>query len=1202
MKNPSIATAGVVLILFAILVIAMRSMPREENGGRISDLTRSGAAGVEGAEFPILGTRVSGDSPGSEPESPESSPGRREAENGSDARQTLQSMKVLPGNEQESFSRALSDAMRGLYPPTKSERGLPEYEGALYITSNPGNHIRASFLDNGIRLLSGHPTRKWQGVLKSLLGDPDEIRQHGTRIEYDFGEMVEWFDNRAAGIEQGWLVKEAPNDGSNRLQIGLSVENLKVEPLCKRESGSSDLQLVDAEGIPVLAYTELKAWDSTGRILNATMSPTQEGLRIEVDAVDAMYPVTIDPLIWSLDQRLSPEITGTPGTYDEYFGIAVSIVADRALVGSYFDKDNGTQSGSAYIFVREGGGWKLDAKLVPDDGIPYAQYGASVSIDGNTAVIGAPGDSIGGSAYVYVLSDGKWLLQQKLEAVDPVFGDDFGACVSLSGNRSMIGADLDEPPGASRLSNKGSVFVFERINGVWTEKAKLTRSVGIYFGEVLCLDGDTALISSATSTNTSTQRNVHVYVCQDGTWTEQQQLLKTNSQQIDDAYGFALSLDGDSALVGAYKSDANSIDDGCAYIFMRNGGAWSQHAKINSPAARQGDYFGKAVSLEGDTALIGASGPNRRSAYVFVLSGGEWTLQGEFSGASTRLFGGAVGLSGDTAIVTDTDFLSDGAAFVFERVAGLWGDAFRLEPGSDGRYGKFGHSVAVEGDLAMVGAYGALGDRGFGQTGAAYLLRRNAGLWTKEARLVPDDGAQNDLFGWSVSICGNTALVGSPRSNGVGAAYVYLRNSVGRWELQEKLMPDDLNPNDNFGYAVSMDGDTALVGAFGSEANWDANKGYNSGSAYIFSRNAAIWSETARILPDTASFNGIFGISVSLEGDRALIGAAGQGVGGVAFLFKRDLSAWNMEAKLKAGDENAGDSFGQSVALSGNISLVGSFNDDDKGSSSGSAYVFVRSADGWYQRDKITAPDGAAGDSFGYSVSLTPDTALIGAYGVDHSGSDQGCAYLFKYSESNWNQIARLRPPDRVSGERYGASVAMDSGTVMVGSANADGADEDGRVVTDQGAVYVYTLTHDYDQGSAEWQLANGFDPNLANDESTLDSDGDGDLDILEIFQGTGRYNTSDSSGQPRVSMDRGKLMYVQRRSTTQTALIGHYKWSVDLENWHSENETADGMEVSFVENVVELGTSYEIVEIRAHITGNSKNVLFMRLHLTPNE
>ncbi|MFC2031990.1 PKD domain-containing protein [Chloroflexota bacterium] len=209
-----------------------------------------------------------------------------------------------------------------------------------------------------------------------------------------------------------------------------------------------------------------------------------------------------------------------------------------------------------------------------------------------------------------------------------------------------------------------------------------------------------------------------------------------------------------------------------------------------------------------------------------------------------------------------------------------------------------------------------------------------------------------------------------------------------------KLTASDGAADDSLGLSVSIDGDTALVGAAG-----DDDKGVYSGSAYVYVRSGTTWTEQAKLTASDGAADDFFGYSVSISGDTALVGAYldddNGSNSGSTYVYVRSGTTWTQQAKLTASDGAADDSFGYSVSISGDTALVGACYDDDNGSNSGSACVYVRSGTTWTQQAKLTASDGAADDFFGYSVSISGDTALVGAWGDQDKGVESGSTYVY---------------------------------------------------------------------------------------------------------------------------------------------------------------------------------------------------------------
>jgi hypothetical protein len=328
----------------------------------------------------------------------------------------------------------------------------------------------------------------------------------------------------------------------------------------------------------------------------------------------------------------------------------------------------------------------------------------------------------------------------------------------------------------------------------------------------------------------------------------------------------------------------------------------------------------------------------------------------------------------------------------------------------------FGYSVALSGDTLVIGAHGAAVG-GHGAQGAAYVFYRNQGgadAWGQVTKLTAADGTALDWFGWSASISGDALVVGAPYADvgdqgAQGAAYVFARNRGGAdaWGQVAKLTATDGTADDWFGASVSVSGDTLVVGAHGAAVGGSDDQG----TAYIFARNqggADAWGQVAKLTaPDGVALDW-FGWSVAVSEDTVVVGAPyaaveGNSAQGAAYVLARNqggADAWGQVVKLTAAAGGAYDFFGISTAVNYGVAIVGAHGvavrDQDW---QGSAYVFYRNqggADAWGQVTKLTAPDGAALDRFGWSVSISGNTVALGApYAVAGGHHAQGMAYLF---------------------------------------------------------------------------------------------------------------------------------------------------------------------------------------------------------------
>ncbi|WP_437895446.1 MYXO-CTERM sorting domain-containing protein [Sorangium sp. So ce124] len=485
-----------------------------------------------------------------------------------------------------------------------------------------------------------------------------EPKAEGNRVLYRHEGLLAWYLNGPLGLEQGFVIAETPAcTGAKVVTIELGGD-LRAELDDANGDGRGEaIRLVDAEGRAALSYADLLVKDAQGDALQAWLSVEAGQISIHVDDAGAAYPVEIDPLITTQQAKL----LASDAAATDFFGDSVALSGDTALVGAYGHDDAGPVAGSAYVFVRSAGVWTQQAKLVATDAAADKYFGTSVALSGDTALVGASGDADhglnAGAAYVFARSAGVWTQQAKLVATDAAEGDYFGISVALSGDTALLGTPGDDDKGSS----SGAAYVFVRSAGVWTQQAKLVATNGAaldYLGSAVALSGDTALVASPGGHGFQ-PGSAYVFVRSAGVWT-QQASLHARDPARDDTFGSAVALSGDTALVGAQGDDDDEIvDSGSAYVFVRSAGVWTQQAKLMATDRETWDYFGSSVALSGDTALVGALLSDNAvwdagAAYVFQRSAGVWTQQAALVATNPRKddgFGDSVALSDGTALV-----------------------------------------------------------------------------------------------------------------------------------------------------------------------------------------------------------------------------------------------------------------------------------------------------------------------------------------------------------------------------------------------------------------------------------------------------------------------------------------------------------------------------------------------------------------------
>jgi hypothetical protein len=544
--------------------------------------------------------------------------------------------------------------------------------------------------------------------------------------------------------------------------------------------------------------------------------------------------------------------TGSAGP-SVYQGYSVSLAADgnTAIVGASADSNN---VGAAWVFTRSAGVWTQQGnKLVGTGASGSAEQGFSVSIsaDGNTAIVGGPGDNnLAGAVWVFTRSGNAWTQQgSKLVGTGGVGASQQGSSVFLAadGLTAIVGGPYDS-------SNAGAAWVFVRSGITWSQQGgKLLGSggggLGLQGSSVsLAADGSTAIVGGPL--DGSAHGAAWVYTRTGGVWTQQgSKLFGTGAvSSARQGASVGLSADGNTAISGGI-ADSGFI--GAAWVFTRSGGVWAQQgSKLvgtgNSGFSNQGASV--SLSADGNTAIMGGSGDSssRGAAWIFTRAGETWTQQGG------KLFGtGAIGTSaqgnsvclsadGNTAIVGGWhDNAGVGAAWIFTRTGGIWTqqgskliDNVAAAPTSQG----FSVSLSGDGNTAIIGGPGNSGG-----AGAAWIYTRTGGVWTQQGGGHVGTGATGAAQqGSSVSISadGNTAIVGGPfDSSQVGAAWIYARVS-GVWSQQGgKLVGSGHVGFSQQGTSVSIsgDGNTAIVGGYADSGN--------AGAAWVFTRTGGVWSQ-----------------------------------------------------------------------------------------------------------------------------------------------------------------------------------------------------------------------------------------------------------------------------------------------------------------------------------------------------------------------
>ncbi len=700
------------------------------------------------------------------------------------------------------------------------------------------------------------------------------------------------------------------------------------------------------------------------------------------------------------------------------FGNALASSGSTLVVGdqSWFRGPGHTVVGAAYVYTLTNGQWTQQARLTATDGKTGDLFGCSVAISGNTIVVGALQHGGRGAAYVFTLAGGQWTQQQELTAADGKTGDAFGCSVGVYNTTIAVGACHHG------VGSAGAVYAFAFGSTTWTQQAEIThnptRTPYALFGFSLALC-PTSMVIGAPDDGAG-YGTAYVTTTSGGRWSAPTPLLP-NNPQITSQFGYSVAMYGNTAVVGAPGVSA-------AYVFTLSSGAWSQQAVLSPFEGASVTGFGTAIVLTANTLAVSAVNRNDIGAYIFSSnSSSGWTPAYEFTPdaipetyESTR-FGAAIALVGATVIVSRPlaasiplySFLPVGTVNCFQ-IGGVEAQA------NDQQYTDlFGGAVALSGNTMLAGAPGANG-----YAGAVFTYTRNGASLTFQTELTAANGQVDDGFGTSLAFNGTMLVVGAPFANGgTGAVYLYSYSS-GVWTFLAELTASDGQPGDLFGNAVSLSGNTVAIGAPGQNNN--------TGAAYLFGMQGTSWSQQAELTAADGQVEDGFGTSVGLDGANLLVGSPNADTyfvaeAGAAYLFTLNGGYWTPFTKLFAADEQFDAQFGTAVAISGTNAAVGAPSD---GSLPSKVYTFTQSASGWLLNSELN--DGwMQVDQFGASLALSGNMLLVGAYG---GNTFTGTAYLFSLNGSTWSLSSVFTATDGQELDEFGVSVALSGSSTAIGA------------------------------------------------------------------------------------------------------------------------------------------------------------------------
>ncbi len=343
----------------------------------------------------------------------------------------------------------------------------------------------------------------------------------------------------------------------------------------------------------------------------------------------------------------------------------------------------------------------------------------------------------------------------------------------------------------------------------------------------------------------------------------------------------------------------------------------------------------------------------------------------------------------------------------------------------------FGESVSIDGDIAAVGSPGN------GEFGAVYIYELSEGNWIQSQKLTVNNEVELDGFGTTLAMSSGRLIVGAHKSDAQkGFVFVFEQSDEG-WLQTAKLTADDAQALDQFGRSIALSGDRIIVGA-----PWTDDLASRSGSVYVFDLVNGEWSQTIKVQASDGSEDDFFGIDVSIDNDRFVVGAAeSDDRTGSAYVFELDQGAWIEQQKLTLNNGENFDAFGLSVSISGDKILVGVPGRDLEFNNAGAAYIYTLNDSTWVQGQEFFDVNGQVGEAFGADVSVNADRLLIGSRGSEVLDVSNQLSWVYELKSDLWVKIAGFTVDDDDNGiedKFYGTQIDMSADRIIVGSIGFD--------------------------------------------------------------------------------------------------------------------------------------------------------------------
>jgi len=565
---------------------------------------------------------------------------------------------------------------------------------------------------------------------------------------------------------------------------------------------------------------------------------------------------------------------------------------------------------------------------------------------------------------------------------------------------------------------------------------------------------------------------------------------------------------------------------------------------------------------------------------------------------------------------------------LFHVQAQIWVEVQKIVASDRNTNDHFSSSVSISGNRAIVGAldedHNVAGTDSVNSAGSVYFFEQGVnGLWEETQKVVAPDRDESDLYGFSVSISGDYAVVSTPYEDqdefetdsvdDAGSAYIYERDGSGQWNLVKKITSFVREENDFFGYSAAIDGNYLIIGSrLEDEDAAEGDSLSQAGAAYIFERDSSgNWNGVQKIVASDRANGDEFGYSVSISGNYVLVGAPRGNLdeggidsvsnAGCAYIFERDSSGtWNEVDKLDASDRETEDYFSISLAINSDYAIVGAYLEDqnelglDSMNGAGSAYIFEKDSSGnWNEVKKIVSSDRGVLDLFGDAVAIHGDFAVVGARKESEDAlgantlSNTGSAYLFERDgNGQWNQVEKIVASDRQFLAWNGYDVAIEDKNVLISARGQDFDESGGNYLSRAGAFYFYERIGSPTQVSGKvYKVDNG--------NCLLDSSEIGIAGILIKASPANHYTITDENGDFTINLDTGEYQLSQIIPSSLGEFMQDCPSGPDYHILSFDTASQDTSGLDFANSITPCAfLSVDVTSNRRRLCGNSYTII----------